>query len=240
MIVSLTVFLIVFLVIKKYNQPKEGGQLLTYLEVINSEPETLDKIGEFDVAIKKRPKNESELKAALRIFAKKNCTYNCMVNYVCSESGNKMIRGVYFYQPDDLRIFSGSFENNSDITIENNVLTPERKQDIIDHSTILKKIDRGRGFMNYHIYCSLPFTKEECLEFSRQFLASEECAGVVCFYDDASVADICDKYPLYGEEYVHLADHFVYQYNSNSDYVSQYMLIDNFYKEQGGKKIKNW
>ncbi len=94
-------FALIGYAIFSFNQSKDGEELLSHFKITSFEPEQSNKVAIYNITIIKKPKSESELKAALRLFTKSKCGYNCAVRFNYEQK-----RGIYFHHSDDLRLFN--------------------------------------------------------------------------------------------------------------------------------------
>lgn len=98
---------------------------------------------------------------------------------------------------------------------------------------------RKMGNMN-NLYFSyyLPFDEKSLLKVAKslkqRFSPDEDCN--IYIYDTKDLMDIVDKYPLTDDEYLKVADHFIYSFDFSNN-GQFYPFQDIKYKELGGK---NW
>ena len=101
----------------------------------------------------------------------------------------------------------------------------------------LKRRENG-NMKNLYFSYYLPFNEADLLRVAKS-LKEKHCPDEECniyIYDTQDLMDIIDKYPLKDDEYLKVADHFIYSYDfSNSG--QYYPFQDIRYKELGGK---NW
>lgn len=74
-----------------------------------------------------------------------------------------------------------------------------------------------------------------------KFIKTKESNGRKCnihLYDTSDIVPLIEKYPLEGQEYVKMADHYVFMLSFDGS-ASYYPLIDSQYKKYGGKKQIN-
>lgn len=93
---------------------------------------------------------------------------------------------------------------------------------------------------NFHVLIKFSdFDENKIAEFIKQF--RDEFCTIQCniyVYDSKSIQDIIDKYPLEGEEYILMADHFVAMSSFEiPDEIDWYPFQDIQYKNYGGN---NW
>lgn len=89
-------------------------------------------------------------------------------------------------------------------------------------------------YFSYYLKFDEPSLLKVAKFFKQHHCPDEECN--IYIYDTKDLMDIIDKYPLTDEEYLKVADHFIYSYDF-SDSGQFYPFQDIKYKELGGK---NW
>lgn len=109
----------------------------------------------------------------------------------------------------------------------------------VDIATYEILLVKGTDPTNYHVVIknSKP-TEEAVFEFAKAFKEekSKTAACNIHVYDSKAIVPLLEKYPLKGDEYVLLADHYVGLYDF-SGMEWWYPLQDSQYKDYGGK---NW
>lgn len=103
---------------------------------------------------------------------------------------------------------------------------------------ILKKVDNA-SVTNYYVYYKSKNKTEEVITMFSKAFSKKVCTSKCNIYviDSKSIINLIDKYPLRGEEYIKVADHFIFLKDFDSEYGSWYPYQDILYKEYGGK---NW
>lgn len=97
-----------------------------------------------------------------------------------------------------------------------------------------KKGNMNNLYFSYYLKFDEPSLLKVAKFFKQRHCPDEECN--IYIYDTKDLMDIIDKYPLTDEEYLKVADHFIYSYDF-SDSGQFYPFQDIKYKELGGK---NW
>ena len=93
---------------------------------------------------------------------------------------------------------------------------------------------------NYYVLLLWDDFTEDSLKALADYIKEEENPNGSCnihIYDSKDILPLMEKYPLEPDEYVDVAEHFVFTrvFDGTTDY---YPLIDWYYKECGGTKTK--
>lgn len=116
--------------------------------------------------------------------------------------------------------------------IENAAELDSAKYEILD-------IEVRPSVRNFYVLLKgIPIQKDSLLTFVNEFrdlYCAVDCN--ISIYDDTAVKSIMKKYPIEGEEYIKLADHFVAYSEFEIKDVEMYPFQDSVYKKYGGK---NW
>ncbi|MEN2436603.1 hypothetical protein AAH994_14395 [Weeksellaceae bacterium A-14] len=93
---------------------------------------------------------------------------------------------------------------------------------------------------NYNIYLEIKnLSKDEIISFIKQFREKNCNSCTISIFDNKSIKNLIDKYPLNKNEYLKFADHFVAWSTFDSPKsVSFYPFQDSKYTEYGGKNFK--
>lgn len=89
---------------------------------------------------------------------------------------------------------------------------------------------------NIHVYLLKKTTDEKELASIAKYIKKQH--GGKCnvnLYDSSDIVPLIDKYPIKGQEYVKLADHFLYMLSFDGTGM-YYPFKDELYKQYGGKK----
>lgn len=90
---------------------------------------------------------------------------------------------------------------------------------------------------NIRVLALKSFSEDQLAKLAKQ-IRSKEPYGAKCnvaIYDSKSIVPLIEKYPLSKEDYVKLADHFLYELYFDNTAV-YYPLVDIQYKQYGGKR----
>lgn len=91
--------------------------------------------------------------------------------------------------------------------------------------------------LNVHVLLLAKTTEEEKLESITKYIKKTKYGNVSCninIYDSKDIVPLIEKYPIEGQDYVKLADHFLYCLNFDGSSM-YYPYKDVQYKEYGGK-----
>ena len=91
--------------------------------------------------------------------------------------------------------------------------------------------------LNVHVLLLAKTTEEEKLESITKYIKKMKYGNVSCninIYDSKDIVPLIEKYPIEGQDYVKLADHFLYCLNFDGSSM-YYPYKDVQYKEYGGK-----
>lgn len=150
------------------------------------------------------------------------------------ESQNEWSK-ICVYEPEWLRSSHIGWVKTNVLITPNTNVTSETFYENKDYQILYKK---NIGVTkNIRVLILKPFSKDQLAKLAKQ-IRNKEPYGDKCnvsIYDSKSIVPLIEKYPLSKQDYVKLADHFIYElyFDNTSVY---YPLVDIQYKEYGGKK----